>query len=52
MEQGQLLTEEDKLRLQKAALQLNMLTADMHRRAGHFQTLAKTPTPEPAALPR
>jgi hypothetical protein len=52
MGQGQLLTEEDKLRLQKAALQLSMLTADMHRRAGHFQTLAKTPTPEPAALPQ
>jgi len=52
MGQGQLLTEEDKLRLHKASLQLNMLIADMLRRAGHFQTLTSTSTPEPAAISR
>lgn len=49
MGQGQLLAEEDNLRLHKAACLMGMLVADMERRVGHFQTLAKTPTPEPAA---
>lgn len=48
MRQGQLLAEEDNLRLTKAACQMGMLIADMERRAGHFKNLATTPTPEPA----
>jgi hypothetical protein len=48
MGQGQLVTEEDSLRLHKAAGQMGMLAADMGRRADHFKNLAATPTPEPA----
>jgi len=47
MGQGQRLSDEDALRLHKAACQVSNVVADMEKRAAQFQVLAGPHSPEP-----